>query len=151
MGRIIDLQDMAVGTMYGPTSAVDGQLYRADGTSGVKMQLCAGVIVDDNSIMSIEGNIYPMSDNSYYIGKNTEVSPLAWKGLILKDKTNGKYYRIEMINGVITATDLATVGLAANRRRAASGFFLFLIPPISDGDIDNANDRYHNAGFYREF
>ena len=52
------------------------------------------------------GNIYPLADDTYYVGKNDDDSPLAWKGIILKDTTNGKYYRIEIINGVVTATDL---------------------------------------------
>ena len=52
------------------------------------------------------GDIFPGQDNVYYLGKNDDDTPFAWKGLILKDTTNGKYYRIECINGVITATDL---------------------------------------------
>ena len=51
-------------------------------------------------------NIQPIIDDTYYLGKNDDDSPLAWKGVILKDTTNGKYYRIEVISGVITATDL---------------------------------------------
>lgn len=52
------------------------------------------------------GNIYPGTDDSYYLGKNDDDTPFSWKGIILKDTTNGKYYRIEIINGVVTATDL---------------------------------------------
>ena len=52
------------------------------------------------------GNIYPATDNTHYIGKNDDDTPLAYKGIILKDTTNGKYYRIEIINGTITPTDL---------------------------------------------
>ena len=51
-------------------------------------------------------NIQPSTDNTYYIGKNDDDTPAAYKGIILKDTTNGKYYRIEIISGVITATDL---------------------------------------------
>lgn len=51
-------------------------------------------------------NIYPATDNTHYIGKNDDDTPLAFKGIILKDTTNGKYYRIEIINGTITPTDL---------------------------------------------
>lgn len=51
-------------------------------------------------------NVYPQTDDTYYVGKNDDDSPLAYKGIILKDTTNGKYYRIEIINGVITPTDL---------------------------------------------
>ncbi|MFA5340726.1 MAG: hypothetical protein WC332_03010 [Clostridia bacterium] len=52
------------------------------------------------------GNIVPVADNTHYIGKNDDDTPFAYKGVILKDTTNGKYYRIEIINGTITATDL---------------------------------------------
>jgi hypothetical protein len=38
-----------------------------------------------------------------------------------------------------------------NRRRAASGFFMFLLSPVPDEDIDTADDRYHNAGLYRSY
>ena len=51
-------------------------------------------------------DIFPATDDTYYLGKNDDDSPLAWKGLVLKDTTNGKYYRIEITNGSIVATDL---------------------------------------------
>jgi hypothetical protein len=58
------------------------------------------------SLISIEGNIYPATDDTYYIGKNDDDTPFAWKGIILKDQTNGKYYRVELNNGAWTITDL---------------------------------------------
>ncbi len=51
-------------------------------------------------------NLFPKTDNTYYLGKNDDDTPFAWKGVILKDTTNGKYYRVEVINGILTATDL---------------------------------------------
>jgi hypothetical protein len=60
------------------------------------------------SVLELKGSLYPEDDKTYYLGKNSNSSPLAWKGVILKDTTNGHYYRIEVINGVITATDLGT-------------------------------------------
>ena len=59
-----------------------------------------------NAMLDVEGNIYPHTDNTYYLGKNDDDAPFAWKGVILKDTTDGKYYRVEVINGVVTATDL---------------------------------------------
>jgi hypothetical protein len=56
------------------------------------------------STLDVEGDIYPAADNSYYLGKNSSISPKAFKGLILKDTTNSNYYRIEIISGTITAT-----------------------------------------------
>jgi len=57
-------------------------------------------------VLSVGGNIQPVDDDTYYLGRNDDDSPKAYKGVILKDTTNGKYYRIEVINGVVTATDL---------------------------------------------
>ncbi len=59
-----------------------------------------------NGKLDVAGDIYPSTNNSYYLGKNDDDTPFAWKGVILKDTTNGKYYRIEVISGVVTATDL---------------------------------------------
>jgi hypothetical protein len=51
-------------------------------------------------------NIIPFADNTYYLGRNNDDDPFAYRGVCLKDTTNQKYYRIEVINGIITATDL---------------------------------------------
>lgn len=51
-------------------------------------------------------NIEPVTDDTYYLGKNDDDTPKAWKWVILKDTADGKYYRIEVTNGVVTATDL---------------------------------------------
>jgi len=59
-----------------------------------------------NAKLNVQGNIQPTADDTYYIGKNDDDTPFAWKGVILKDTTDGKYYKIEVINGVVTATDL---------------------------------------------
>jgi hypothetical protein len=66
----------------------------------------ANQVLRVNGRLDVTGNIYPITDDTYYLGKNDDDSPQAWKGLILKDTTNGKYYRIEVISGTITATDL---------------------------------------------
>jgi len=52
-------------------------------------------------------NVYPVSDNTYYLGKNDDDNPLAYKGVILKDTTDGNYYRIQVTNGVVEAIDLS--------------------------------------------
>ena len=59
-----------------------------------------------NDLRVTAGDVRPAIDDTYYLGKNDDDTPFAWKGLILKDTTDGKYYRIECINGVVTATDL---------------------------------------------
>lgn len=90
---------------YTKTSTTDGaaptqkMVIDADGNVGIGT-------ISPNSKLDVDGSIYPHTDDTYYLGKNDDDTPYAWKGLILKDTTNSKYYRIEVINGVITATDL---------------------------------------------
>jgi hypothetical protein len=60
----------------------------------------------NGNLAAYSQNFYPIANNTYYLGRNSNSSPLAWKGVILKDTTNSHYYRIEIINGVITPTDL---------------------------------------------
>lgn len=66
----------------------------------------AASIVPSAGVLNVTGDVRPTTDNTYYLGKNDDDTPQAWKGVILKDTTDGKYYRIEMVSGVITATDL---------------------------------------------
>jgi len=56
--------------------------------------------------LDVEGDIYPATDDTYYLGKNDDDTPKAWKGIILKDTTDGKYYRIQVTNGAVEAIDL---------------------------------------------
>lgn len=63
-------------------------------------------ITPSGGVVDVTGDMRPATDDTYYIGKNDDDTPAAWKGVILKDTTNGKYYRIEVVNGTITATDL---------------------------------------------
>lgn len=62
--------------------------------------------IDSAGVFSTAGNIQPMTDDTYYLGKNDDDTPFAWKGIILKDQTDGKYYRCELNNGAWTITDL---------------------------------------------
>lgn len=55
----------------------------------------------------ISNNIQPETDNTYYLGKNDDDTPLAWKGLILKDQTTGAYYRLELNSGSLSIVDLS--------------------------------------------
>ena len=91
---------IAVGAYAADTASFDGvSNYLFDGLVNAVGGFQAGAV-------SNMQNIYPITDDTYYLGKNDDDSPFAWKGLILKDTTDGKYYRIECINGVVTATDL---------------------------------------------
>jgi len=77
------------------------------GTVLVKSATVGAIQIVARSVRAMTaGDVWPLLDNTYYLGKNDDDTPFAWKGLILKDTTDGKYYRIEVINGVVTATDL---------------------------------------------
>lgn len=69
------------------------------------LDLTADASIDLNGL-ALTQNVQPMADDTYYLGKNDDDNPAAYKGLILKDTTNGRYYRIEMVGGALTATDL---------------------------------------------
>jgi hypothetical protein len=56
--------------------------------------------------LRLAGNLYPNTDDTYYIGKNDDDSALAWKGIILKDQTTGTYYRVQLDNGAWNIVDL---------------------------------------------
>jgi len=59
-----------------------------------------------SSIVTATANVYPGTDNTYYLGKNDDDSPQAWKGVILKDQTTGTYYRLQIDNGAVNLIDL---------------------------------------------
>ena len=97
-------------------NAADGNCLRltyndADGsaTSYTDFAVSAAgnlTITPSGGIAYLTGNLEPATDDTYYLGKNDDDTPKAWKGVILKDTTNGKWYRLEIISGVVTATDL---------------------------------------------
>jgi len=67
--------------------------------------------IDSSGLINTKGimttsNIYPIANDTHYLGKNSISTPLAWKGLVVKDTTNGNYYRVEVISGVLTATQI---------------------------------------------
>jgi hypothetical protein len=103
-----------------PTDTIPAWAFVAGKKSGTSVQALAAtetcfqifnwgtalLTLTGDGTTTLTGNFYPGTDNTYYLGKNDDDSPLAWKGIIMKDTTNGKYYRAEVINGVLTATDL---------------------------------------------
>lgn len=50
--------------------------------------------------------LWPTVDDTFYLGKYDDDTPFAWKAVVVKDSTNGKYYAIGTTNGVVLATDL---------------------------------------------
>jgi hypothetical protein len=66
-----------------------------------------GTITPSGGDLSVAGNLYPATDNTYYLGKNDDDTPFAWKGLVLKDQAGtGKYYRIEVYGDALRIVDL---------------------------------------------
>jgi hypothetical protein len=50
--------------------------------------------------------VEPGTDNTYYLGRNDDDSPKAWKGVILKDQSTGTYYRLDIFGGTVRLVDL---------------------------------------------
>jgi hypothetical protein len=66
-----------------------------------------GTITPSGGDLNVASNIYPATDNTYYLGKNDDDTPFAWKGLILKDQAGtGKYYRLEVSGDALRIVDL---------------------------------------------
>ena len=83
----------------------DGNEY-IDSLADGYLDIGATTAIRVKNLLEVTGDVRPTTDDTYYLGLNDDDSPQAWKGVILKDTTDGKYYRIEVINGVVTATDL---------------------------------------------
>ena len=64
------------------------------------------LVVEGSTGITSVRNLYPQADDTYYLGKNDDDTPFGWKGLILKDTTNGKHYRIQLTNGAVDIVDL---------------------------------------------
>lgn len=77
-------------------------LYSADDGH---LDITADASIDINGLMLTQ-NVQPIADNTYYLGKNDDDSPLAYKGIILKDQTTGTYYRLQIDSGAINLVDL---------------------------------------------
>lgn len=83
----------------GLSSITNDEIYINSGGSG-------DVIIASGGGLTKTGNIYPHTDDTYYLGKNDDDSPAAWKGVIMKDTTDGKYYRLQITNGAADIIDL---------------------------------------------
>lgn len=82
-----------------------GIIYFNNSGNNIATISSTGLTMTPGKIIS-SCNIEPITDDTYYLGENDDDTPHAYKGVIMKDTTNGKYYRIEITNGTITATDL---------------------------------------------
>ena len=68
------------------------------------LDLTADVSIDLNGL-TVSQNIIPATDDTYYLGEiGTPFK--AYKGIILKDTTDGKHYKITSVSGVLTTTAL---------------------------------------------
>jgi hypothetical protein len=102
------------GTEESLSIAIDGnallKVYvESDGAGGIK-----------NKRLDVDGNIYPLTDDIYYLGKDSYHSPKAWKGLILKDTTDGKYYKIVVTNGSIIVASVSSSSSSSSSSLSSS-------------------------------
>jgi hypothetical protein len=90
--------------------AGSGTLNLKAGSGGIQITTDAGnsdiTISPHNSGIVESKNFYPITDDTYYLGKNDDDDPRAWKGVILVDQTTGTYYRLEIDSGTIQLVDL---------------------------------------------
>jgi len=89
--------DLTIKGGTGYTGYNGGNLYLQGGTPGGGGAL---------GLIYAKGNLYPEDDDTYYLGKNSISTPKAWKALVLKDTTNGNYYRITVVSGTLTTTQI---------------------------------------------
>ena len=76
----------------------------ANVTNNAQLPLAGGTMT--GTIFSQD--IQPKTDDTYYLGKNDDDTPLAYKGVILKDQAGtGKYYRLEVYNDALRIVDLS--------------------------------------------
>lgn len=87
----------------GATETTYDSRIKASGGTGADG---GGNLQVDAAIFYVSAPIFPFADDAYHLGKNSITDPLAWKGLCVKDTTNGNYYRIEVTNGSIVATQI---------------------------------------------
>jgi hypothetical protein len=87
-----------------PGTAADGDFHFATYSSPTWTDRL--IIAASDGTSKLKGNLWPATDNTYYLGKNDDDTPFAWKGLIVKDTTNGNYYRIEVTNGAVAVTQV---------------------------------------------
>lgn len=83
---------------YGYTNASEVIFYA--GVSAAAGTAAPGVI------KITAAGIEPVTDNAFYVGRNSSTSPKAFKGIIMKDTVTGTYYRIEISSGALTLVSL---------------------------------------------
>jgi hypothetical protein len=84
-----------------PTTTAAGDLYRDSANVKFHDGTAARTLAKAEAVP----DLVPAADDTYYLGENS--SPFkAFKGLVLKDTTDGKHYRIQVTNGSLEAIAL---------------------------------------------
>lgn len=82
----------------------DSGIYLASLDNG-HFDITADISVDINAPVLFVRDVLPETDDTYWLGEIG--SPFkSYKGVIIKDTTNGKHYKITVISGVVTTTAL---------------------------------------------
>jgi len=84
-----------------------GGVSYANGTDTLSLRSGGSDMITITSAEIKSKNFYPYADNTYYLGKNDDDTPFAWRGIALKDQGGtGKYYRLEVYGDAIRIVDL---------------------------------------------
>lgn len=101
---------LGVGNGTAPTTSPANcfQMWSADIAGG---DACPHFRTEDDKVLrlgavSLLADVHPITNDTYYLGKNDDDSPLAWKGVILRDQTTGTYYRLQIDSGAVSIIDL---------------------------------------------
>ena len=78
-----------------------GSIY-SFGVNQLNIDVTGGGLGPDYTFRPV--NFYPEYDNTCYLGRYSALIQNAWKGIIVKDTTDGNYYQIEVVSGMVTAT-----------------------------------------------
>jgi hypothetical protein len=70
------------------------------------MTIAADASVRLDSPITYAKAILPISENTYYLGNPSDAAPICWKGIMLHDQTNGKHWKLTMVGGVLTTTEV---------------------------------------------
>ena len=91
----------------------DEDTMSSDSATGLATQQSIKAYVDNSfSNVSVDGsdllagNLIPLADDTYYVGKHSGATSIGYKGLILKDSNDGHLWKFISVDGSVVGTQL---------------------------------------------